>query len=67
MEPGIAYVAPEDLTTTLSHLVDFAMEVNQLYLSGAPYTFNGDITAHKIKSTVLDTKRLLALVDRSKI
>ncbi|MDR0859656.1 MAG: hypothetical protein LBO09_01370 [Candidatus Peribacteria bacterium] len=67
MEPGIAYVAPKDLTETLPHLVDFAMEVNQLYLSGAEYKATGEATGHKIKSTVLDTKRLLALVDRSKI
>ncbi|GHV22143.1 hypothetical protein FACS189428_3740 [Clostridia bacterium] len=55
------------MTKTLNNLVNFAEEINHLYLSGAEYQATGEVTGHKIKSTVLDTKRLLALVDRSKI
>jgi hypothetical protein len=32
LQPGIAYVAPEDLEKTLHNLVNAAVEINELYL-----------------------------------
>ena len=65
VQPGIAYVTPEDVDKTLKSLVTAAQEVNDLYLSGKEY--GSGTTKLKMKSTVLDTKRLLELIDRSKI
>ncbi|MDR0369453.1 MAG: hypothetical protein LBH96_02745 [Candidatus Peribacteria bacterium] len=55
------------MTQTLPNLIEAATEVNDLYLSGKGYPMSNSTTELKIKSTVLDTKRLLALVKSSKI
>ena len=69
LQPWIAYVTPEDLSKTLPNLISAIEEVNEHYLSGKEYPLQGtgETTTLKMKSTVLDTKRLLALVNRAKI